>query len=83
MYLQVRRPAGYEQGMTDTARIDTLEIRIAHQDEVIDDLNKTVIAQWKEIDRLTRQMARLTEQFANMGQAERPTQGDEPPPPHW
>ncbi|MBU2607006.1 MAG: SlyX family protein [Alphaproteobacteria bacterium] len=69
--------------MTDTARIDTLETRIAHQDEVIDDLNKSVIAQWKEIDRLTRQVAKLSEQYATMAQAMGPDPDDGAPPPHW
>ncbi|WP_340692692.1 SlyX family protein [Hyphomonas sp.] len=69
--------------MTDTARIDTLETRIVHQDEVIEDLNKTVIAQWKEIDRLTRQVAVLTAQYANMAQSMNAEPGNESPPPHW
>ncbi|MFT5776951.1 SlyX family protein [Hyphomonas sp.] len=69
--------------MTDTARIDTLETRITHQDEVIDDLNKTVIAQWKEIDRLTRQVAKLSEQYATMAQTMGPDADDGAPPPHW
>ncbi|MEQ9505250.1 MAG: SlyX family protein [Hyphomonas sp.] len=69
--------------MTDTSRLDALEIRIVHQDEVIEDLNKTVIAQWKEIDRLTRQVARLTEHVANSPAPGGREPGDEPPPPHW
>ncbi len=69
--------------MTDTARLDALEIRIAHQDEVIEDLNKTVIAQWKEIDRLSRQVARLTEHIANAAAPGGRDTGDETPPPHW
>ncbi|MCU0730747.1 MAG: SlyX family protein [Hyphomonas sp.] len=52
--------------MTDTTRLDALEIRIVHQDEVIEDLNRTVIAQWKEIDRLSQQLARLTAHVANL-----------------
>ncbi|KCZ90030.1 SlyX family protein [Hyphomonas johnsonii] len=69
--------------MTDTDRLDTLETRIVHQDVVIEDLNKTVIAQWKEIDRLTRQVARLTEQYANAVQAMSSEPGEDTPPPHW
>ncbi len=46
--------------MSDTARLEALEIRIAYQDEVIEELNKTVTAQWKEIDRLTREVAGLS-----------------------
>jgi SlyX protein len=69
--------------MTDTARLDALEIRLTHQDEVIEDLNRTVIAQWKEIDRLTRQVAMLTEHVANAAPPGGHDPGDEPPPPHW
>ena len=69
--------------MTDTARLDALEIRIVHQDVVIEDLNKTVIAQWKEIDRLTRLVARLTEHVANVASPGGRDPGDESPPPHW
>ena len=51
--------------MTDlkgvNARIDALEVRIAYQDETIETLNQTITAQWTKIDRLTRQLAELTE----------------------
>jgi SlyX protein len=51
--------------MTDvkglSERIDALEVRIAYQDETIETLNKTITAQWTEIDRLTRQVAELKE----------------------
>lgn len=70
--------------MTDTARLDALESRIIHQDEVIDDLNKVVTSQWKEIDRLTREVTMLAERIK---QAEQSVTGadpsDEPPPPHY
>ena len=69
--------------MTDIARLDAHEIRIAHQDQVIEDLNKTVIAQWAEIDRLSRLLARLTELVANAAEPAGRDPGDEPPPPHW
>ena len=46
--------------MTDpeavNARIEALEVRVAYQDQVIEDLNQTVIAQWKQIDALRRQL---------------------------
>ena len=69
--------------MTDTSRLDALEIRIAHQDEVIEDLNRTVTAQWKEIDRLTREITMLSDRLASAEQAIGPDPGEEPPPPHW
>jgi SlyX protein len=70
--------------MTDTARLDALESRVVHQDEVIDDLNKVVTSQWKEIDRLTREVAMLTERIKQAEQSVSGADpGDEPPPPHY
>ncbi|HEY8381357.1 MAG TPA: SlyX family protein [Microvirga sp.] len=66
-----------------SARIDALEIRIAYQDQVIEDLNATITGQWKQIDALTRRLAALmdrveaTETRSSLGGA------PEPPPPHY
>ena len=49
----------------DSGRIDELEMRIAHQDQTIEDLNAAVTAQWKLIDKLERQLSRLTERVAD------------------
>jgi SlyX protein len=68
--------------MNDTARLDALETRIAYQDEVIEDLNKTVASQWKEIDRLTREMANLADRVTRAEQSGG-DEGEEPPPPHY
>ena len=43
----------------DAGRIDELEIRIAHQDQTIEDLNAAITAQWKLIERLERQVTML------------------------
>ena len=64
--------------MTD--RIEALEIRIAHQDHVIEALNETVTAQWKRIDALERAVAMLREEVRNAYPASREP---EPPPPHY
>ena len=70
--------------MTDAARLDALEMRIVHQDEVIEDLNRVVTAQWKEIDRLTREVAALAERVNLAEQSSAGLdQGEEPPPPHY
>jgi SlyX protein len=69
--------------MTDTSRLDALEARIAHQDQAIEDLNETITMQWKDIDRLKREVERLSDRVANAEQAIGPDAGDEPPPPHW
>ncbi|HOZ28922.1 MAG TPA: SlyX family protein [Hyphomonadaceae bacterium] len=69
--------------MTDSSRLDALEIRIAHQDEAIDDLNKMITDQWKEIDRLTREIVKLEDRLASAENSMGSDPGDEPPPPHW
>ena len=66
------------------SRLVALETRIAYQDEVIEELNKTVTSQWKEIDKLSREVAKLTERVAQAEQtAGMDDPADEPPPPHY
>jgi SlyX protein len=69
---------------TDTAsdRVDTLEIRIAYQDETIEALNQTITKQWAQIDKLTRQVESL---ISRLGEIEaKTTQGPVTErPPHY
>ncbi|MBS0530845.1 MAG: SlyX family protein [Proteobacteria bacterium] len=68
--------------MTDKTfadRIDALEMRLTYQDEIIETLNKTVTAQWKQIDALTRQIAELGQRVQE-AEINRPGAADEPPP---
>jgi SlyX protein len=69
--------------MTDADRIDALEMRIAHHEATIEDLNAALTEQWKLIDRLTREMASLADRTATIEMASARPPGDEPPPPHW
>ena len=74
--------------MTDSAptastRLDELEIRIAHQDQTIEDLNAAITAQWKLIDRLERQVERLAERVADADQSAGPAAPVDRPPPHY
>jgi len=65
------------------ARLDALEIRIAYQDQTIEELNAALASQWQEIDRLRREMKLLE---SEMREAMAATPGDaaaEPPPPHY
>ena len=61
------------------ARVDTLETRLAYQDETIEQLNQTITAQWKQIDALTRQLAQLNERLQET-EANAPSPANEPPP---
>lgn len=61
------------------SRIDELEIRAAHQDKVIADLNEMITAQWKQIEALQRQLRRLDEEVQSLDQGDVPNQK----PPHY
>jgi SlyX protein len=61
-------------------RIDVLETRLTFQDETIEALNKTITAQWQQIDALTRQLAELSERLRE-AEANAPAAND--PPPHY
>ena len=62
------------------ARIDALEMRIAYQDETIENLNQALTAQWEQIDALKREIARLMERIATAENNLGAPAGHEPPP---
>jgi len=64
-------------------RIDALEMRLVHQDEIIEDLNQTVIQQWQQIDLLTRRVTRLGDRLEAVKDGDAPGTRPEPPPPHY
>ncbi|HZL30532.1 MAG TPA: SlyX family protein [Pseudolabrys sp.] len=64
------------------ARIDALEIAKAHQDRAIEDLNDALAGQFKEIEALKRQLARLADEVAEAGTNSGSGEAD-PPPPHY
>ncbi len=53
-------------------RIDELEIRAAHQDKAIADLNDVITAQWKQIEALERQLRRLNDEMQALEASEAP-----------
>ena len=66
-----------------STRLDELEIRIAHQDQTIEDLNAAITAQWKLIERLERQVARLAERVADSERSPGDAAPVDRPPPHY
>jgi SlyX protein len=60
-------------------RIDVLETRLTFQDEAIETLNKTITAQWQQIDALARQLAALSERLQE-AESNAPGPANEPPP---
>jgi SlyX protein len=62
-----------------TDRIDALEMRVAYQDETIETLNSTITDQWKRIDELSRQIARLADRLEQTEAREQPAPSEKPP----
>jgi len=60
-------------------RIDTLEARLAFQDDAIETLNKTITEQWLKIDALARQLVVLNERVQET-ETQMPRAANEPPP---
>lgn len=69
--------------MTDTSRLDELEIRVAHQDQTIEDLNAAITAQWKTIETLERHLAALRDRVVEAELTAGDTPPVERPPPHY
>jgi SlyX protein len=61
-------------------RIDALETRLTYQDLTIETLNNTITEQWRQIDKLIRQVAQLGERLQ---EAESNTGVTNEPPPHY
>lgn len=65
-------------------KIGDLEVQLAHQTKLLDDLNETVRAQWTEIDKLTRSLTLLADRVLNIeASSKKGIPGEEPPPPHY
>lgn len=73
--------------MTDieilNARIDELEIHIAHQGQAIEDLNKVTALQWREIEELTRKLGNLGRRLNLVEESAGDPAPVELPPPHY
>lgn len=65
-----------------TERIEKLEARIAHQDRIIEDLNTTVTDQWKQIEALTKQIARMGDRLQSVEESV-PVPSASEKPPHY
>ena len=66
-----------------SARTDNLEMKSAFQDDVIEELNKAIVAHWSKIEQLQAQIEGLKkflrEAQDNVGRDPQ----DEVPPPHY
>ncbi|MEP7240110.1 MAG: SlyX family protein [Devosia sp.] len=69
--------------MNDAKRLDALEMTVAYQEQAIEDLNKTILAQSREIDELKRLVANVGERLRQIADNPALADGPEPPPPHY
>jgi len=60
------KPYGYLSMTTDMKRLVEIERTIAYQDQQIQDLSDMVNAQWKDIDKLKKHLARARERLENL-----------------
>ena len=65
------------------ARLDALEIRIVHQDSVIDELSEVSLKQWTEIKTLTDQLNHLTHKLQEVENGVSSLPEEDVPPPHF
>lgn len=61
-------------------RMDELEMRVAHQDKTIAELNEVITEQWKKLEMMERQLRRLGEELEAMESPEAPANQK---PPHY
>ncbi len=64
-------------------RIEELEIRVAHQESQIEELNKALFDHWRLIDELTKKLKHLNDKVSMIDERVPSNPGDEPPPPHY
>jgi SlyX protein len=67
------------QSSEANAKIEALEMRIAHQDRVISDLNEIVTDHWRRIEVLERLVKSLREEILNFGRDDAANER----PPHY
>ena len=64
-------------------RLEALEVRVAYQDQIIEDLNQAIIDQWKKIDALRRQLNEVLDRVQEVEDSSAGPRAPEPPPPHY
>jgi len=60
-----------------------LQTRLAFQDGLLEELNRVVTDQQKQIDRLELMLTTFRAQLESVQHTQMVSQSDEPPPPHY
>ena len=61
------------------ARIDAMEMRIAHQERIIEELNAAITEQWRQVESLTRQVERMADRLQQVEGNAAPNAPELPP----
>ena len=64
-------------------RVKQLEVALAHQEAILQDLNSQLIQQWQEIERINGHLVKIDEKLEKQSLPHTVTQSVEPPPPHY
>jgi SlyX protein len=72
-----------DSDMTTDNRIAELEIRLAHQEQTIDELSSVVAEQASLVELLREQVRRLSGQMGELAEVVNDKAPDDPPPPHY
>ena len=67
--------------MSESARLETIECKLAYVEELVEQLNGVVISQQRQLDLQHQQLERLRSQLKQGETLARPD--EEPPPPHY
>ena len=65
------------------ARVVELETRVAFQEHALQQLNEALLRQQQLLNRLTNDLAALTERLRGLDPSPVGRREDEPPPPHY
>lgn len=68
---------------SETHRLVELELKLEHQERALEDLSEMVTRQWQVIDRLEREVRRLSEQLVDLEGAGKSGIPKDAPPPHY
>jgi len=68
---------------SDAERIAELEIRLAHQEQTIEELSSVVAGQANLLELLCEQVRRLSGQMGELAEAVTEKSEADPPPPHY
>ena len=69
--------------MNDAARIETVEIKLAHLERSLQELGEAVLSQQRQIDSLAARFRALTDRLDAIGESGAPDSAPFEKPPHY